>query len=65
MFISDSCTSANSSRQRRHYFHKRKLEMLSIYRDSLERRIAAISASIETLEAQIKRDDDLETNKLS
>ena len=59
MFISDICTSANSPEKRRTYFHKRKLEMLTMYRDSLERRISAISASIKTLEEQIDRDSQL------
>ncbi len=59
MFISEICTSASSAEKRRNYFHKRKLEMLTIYRDSLERRISAISASIKTLEEQIDRDSNL------
>ena len=59
MFISDICTSASSPEKRRNYFHKRKLEMLTMYRDSLERRISAISASIKTLEEQIARDSQL------
>ncbi len=56
MFISDICTSASSAEKRRTYFHKRKLEMLTMYRDSLERRISAISATIKTLKEQIDRD---------
>lgn len=56
MFIADLCNPAISPSQRRNSFHKRKLEVLSIYRDSLERRIAAINASIQTLEDQINRD---------
>ena len=56
MLISDICTSASSPEKRTTSFHKRKLEMLTMYRDSLERRISAISASIKTLEEQIDRD---------
>lgn len=56
MFIADFCNPGISPTQRRNSFHKRKLEVLSIYRDSLERRIAAINASIQTLEDQINRD---------
>ena len=59
MFISDICTSASSPEKRRTYFHKKKLEMLTMYRDSLDIRISAISASIRTLEEQIDRDSQL------
>lgn len=38
-------------------YHERKLAMLKLYKDSLERRLAATIASIETLEEQIKRDE--------
>ena len=60
--MSDFCTLSGSAEKRRHYFHKRKLEMLSFYKDSLERRIAAISASIQVLEQQIERDNTNEVN---
>jgi len=60
MFITDMCTSNSSAQQRRKYFHNRKLEILTMYRDSLERRIAALSASISTLEKQISRDSSSE-----
>ena len=59
MHITDICTSASSPEKRRTYFHKKKLEMLTIYRDSLERWISAISASMKTLEEQIDRDSEL------
>ena len=59
LFFADICTSASSPEKRRTYFHKSKLEILTMYRDSLERRISAISASIKTLEEQIDRDSPL------
>ena len=59
--MSDLCSSSQAAQKRRHYFHKRKLEVLSFYKDSLERRIAAISASINVLEEQIARDKEIET----
>lgn len=40
--------------RRRH--QQRKLQMLSYWRDGLERQLAALSAAISTLESQIQRD---------
>jgi len=40
--------------RRRH--QQRKLQMLSFWRDGLERQLAALNAAITTLEAQIRRD---------
>ncbi|QPN64001.1 sigma factor SigF [Synechococcus sp. CBW1004] len=40
--------------RRRH--QQRKLQMLSFWRDGLERQLAALNAAISTLEAQIQRD---------
>tara|TARA_B100001250_G_C19480374_1_gene648432 strand:+ start:438 stop:614 length:177 start_codon:yes stop_codon:yes gene_type:complete len=57
MFISDFPLSAESAAKRRIYFQQRKLEMLNFYKDSLERRIASIAASIEVLELQISRNN--------
>ena len=42
--------------QRRKNFQIRRLELLEYIRDALERRLAAVKASIETLESQISRD---------
>ena len=58
MIITEICNSNVSPKKRRQYVHKRKLEMMTFYRDSLERRISALNASIKTLEEQIIRDDD-------
>ena len=44
-----------SSKEKKSYFQNKKLEMLNYIRDSLERKIASITASIEVLESQIQR----------
>jgi len=49
------CT-ASSGSDWRQLHQKRKLEMLQFWRDGLERQLAAINASISTLEGQISRD---------
>ena len=46
----------NSSKEKKSYYQNKKLEMLNYIRDSLERKIASINASIQVLENQIKRD---------
>ena len=46
----------NQWTERKKNYQNKKLELLKLYRDSLERRIAAITASIEVLENQINRD---------
>ena len=56
MFITDFCLSNDTSIKRKKNYQNKKLELLKLYRDSLERRIAAITASIEVLENQINRD---------
>jgi hypothetical protein len=40
--------------RRRH--QERKLRMLSVWRDGLERQLAAVTAAISTLERQMERD---------
>lgn len=40
--------------RRRH--QQRKLQMLSFWRDGIERQLAALNAAISTLEAQMRRD---------
>ena len=45
-----------SSKEKKSYFQNRKLEILKYMKDSLERKIASVSASIEVLEKQIQRD---------
>ena len=45
-----------SSKEKKSYFQNKKLEMLNYIKDSLERKIASVTASIDVLENQIKRD---------
>ena len=45
-----------SSKESKKFFQKIKLEMLNNLKDSLERKTASVSASIEVLERQIERD---------
>ena len=45
-----------SSKEKKSYFQNKKLEMLNYIKDSLERKIASVTASIEVLEKQIERD---------
>ncbi len=59
MISSNFCIANDTATKRRQYIHKRKLEMMTFYRDSLERRISALNASIKTLEEQINRDNEL------
>ena len=45
-----------TSKEKKSFYQNKKLEMLNYMRDSLERKIASITASIEVLENQINRD---------
>ncbi|WP_320674663.1 hypothetical protein [Prochlorococcus sp. MIT 1341] len=58
----DSCYSEGTVLKARRKFQARRLMALKGWRDSLERRIAAIDASISTLENQINRDNELNIN---
>lgn len=49
------CSAASGSEWRQAH-QSRKLEMLRFWRDGLERQLAALNASIKTLEGQIERD---------
>jgi len=53
----DSFCSSGSSENTRQKYQQRRLTLLRYWRDALERRIAAVDASINTLEDQIKRDE--------
>ena len=46
-----------SSIEKKSYYQVKKLKMLNFIKDSLERKIASVTASIEVLENQIKRDE--------
>ncbi len=52
------CIDASAGGSRRSY-QERKLRMLTSWRDAVERQLAALNASITTLEQQIQRDDGL------
>ena len=45
-----------STKEKISFYQNKKLEMLNFLKDSLERKIASVTASIEVLENQIKRD---------
>ena len=49
-----------SSKEKKSFYQHKKLEMLNYIKDSLERKIASVTASIEILESQISRDKDIE-----
>ena len=48
--------SSKSSKESKSFFQNMKLEMLNNLKDSLERKTASVSASIQVLERQIERD---------
>jgi len=50
----------NSSKEKKSFYQNKKLEMLNYIKDSLERKIASVTASIEVLETQISRDNETE-----
>ena len=50
------CTGNISHDDRRRHHQERKMAMLTFWRDGLERQIAAINASITTLQQQMDRD---------
>ncbi len=49
-----------SSKEKKSFYQRKKLEMLNYIKDSLERKIASVTASIEVLESQISRDKEVE-----
>ena len=49
-----------SSKEKKSFYQHKKLEILNYVKDSLERKIASVTASIEVLESQISRDKDPE-----
>ena len=52
-----------TSKEKKSFYQQKKLEMLNYIKDSLERKIASVSASIEVLENQISRDKGVELNE--
>jgi hypothetical protein len=51
------CSTSEDGLTARRRHQERKLRMLSFWRDGLERQLAAINASISTLEQQMRRDE--------
>ena len=49
-----------SSKEKKSFYQRKKLEMLNYIKDSLERKIASVTASIDVLESQISRDKEVE-----
>ena len=47
------------SKEKKSLYQHKKLEMLNYIKDSLERKIASVTASIEVLEKQISRDKEV------
>ena len=52
-----------SSKEKKSFYQNKKLEMLNYIKDSLERKIASVTASIKVLENQITRDKDVEVTE--
>ena len=51
-----------SSKEKKSFYQDKRLEMLNYIKDSLERKIASVTASIEVLESQIRRDKEVEVS---
>ena len=51
---------SKSSKEKKSFYQNKKLEMLNYIKDSLERKIASVTASIDVLESQISRDKEVE-----
>jgi len=49
-----------SSKENKSFYQHKNLGMLNYIKDSLERKIASVTASIEVLESQISRDNEVE-----
>ncbi len=61
---SNSCSNRFNAKKKRVSFNTNRLEFLKFIRDTLERRIAAVNASIDTLKSQIERDSEEEVTDL-
>ena len=49
-----------SPKEKKSFYQHKKLEMLNYIKDSLDQKIASVTASIEILESQIRRDNEVE-----
>ena len=56
------CNNFKNSKEKKSFYQHKKLEMLNYIKDSLERKIASVSASIQVLETQINREKDIEVS---
>lgn len=50
------CSSADEPASRHLRYQERKLRLLKVWRDGLERQLAAVNAAMATLERQMERD---------
>ena len=50
------CSGTGDGQDFRRRHQQRKLQMLTFWRDGIERQLAALNAAISTLEAQMRRD---------
>ena len=50
------CSDTTDFDSRKRHHQKRKMAMLTFWRDGLERQLSAINAAINTLEQQVERD---------
>ena len=51
-----------SSKEKKTFYQNKKLEILNHIKDSLDRKIASVNASIDVLEKQINRDKEPEVS---
>ena len=51
-----------SSQDKKRFYQNKKLEMFNYIKDSLERKLASVTASIDVLESQINRDKELDSS---
>ena len=51
-----------SSKEKKRFYQHKKLEMLNYIKESLERKISSETASIEVLESQTSRDNEVEVS---
>ena len=58
----ESCINTDSSTNRRKALYRKKLNLLIFIKDTLERRIASLNASISTLQQQIDRLDEVNSD---
>ncbi len=55
--MSSFCSSNLTANNRKSRYQSKRLEIMKLMRDALERRLSGLDASIATLEKQIERDN--------